>query len=88
MEEWERSNGGKYVEWLRSNGQPVPAWLDGAEPGQRGPSAATAAAGVVAGVAPNDEEEGEEEKEEEEANVISVEGVVVGTVGWCRLTPS
>jgi hypothetical protein len=47
LPDWERASGGeKYCDWLARNGHVVPAWLQGAEPGQRGSNAPNAAAGV------------------------------------------
>lgn len=47
LKDWEKASGGeKYCDWLRRNGHTVPAWMQGAKPGQRGSNASYAAAGV------------------------------------------
>ena len=47
LKDWEKASGGeKYCDWLRRNGHTVPAWMQGAKPGQRGSNASHAAAGV------------------------------------------
>lgn len=61
--EWERIHGGAYVAYLRAQGQVVPAWLEGADPGQRGSAAASAAAGVQREAGDDDEvDDGEVER--------------------------